>query len=162
MSINKVILIGNLGQDPEVRYTPGGLAIANLSIATTESWNDKNTGQKQEKTEWHRVVVMGKLAELCKQYLSKGRQVYVEGGLQTRQWQDKEGQTRYTTEVRAQSVQFLGGQKGAQTQSDTSGSGYSSGSRSFGAGNAGGVSTNAPTFGSNVSEPDFNEEDVPF
>src|SRR4051794_30670435 len=111
MSVNKVILVGRLGQNPEVRYTPSGAAVANFSVATNESWTDKS-GQKQERTEWHRVVVWGKLAELCNQYLAKGRQVYLEGRLQTRQWQDKDGQTKYTTEVQAQTVQFLGG--GAQ------------------------------------------------
>lgn len=97
--INKVILVGNLGQDPEIRYTPDGRPIANFSIATSETWNDKNTGERREKTEWHRVVVFGKLAEICGEYLSKGRQVYIEGKLQTRKWQTKEGQDRWTTEV---------------------------------------------------------------
>lgn len=110
--INKVILIGNLGKDPEVRFTPGGQAVANFNIATSESWNDKTTGQKVEKTEWHRIVVWGKLAELCGEYLKKGRQCYVEGRLQTREWTDKEGQKKYTTEVVANTVQFLGGGQG--------------------------------------------------
>src|SRR3954467_10336243 len=109
MSVNKVILVGRLGQNPEVRYTPSGAAVANFSVATNESWADKS-GQKQERTEWHKVVVWGKLAELCSQFLAKGRQVYLEGRLQTRQWQDKDGQTKYTTEIQAQTVQFLGGQ----------------------------------------------------
>src|SRR3989338_1068547 len=108
MSVNKVILIGRLGQNPEVRYTPSGAAVANFSVATNENWTDKS-GQKQERTEWHRVVVWGKLAELCGQYLAKGRQVYLEGRLQTRSWDDKEGVKRYTTEIVAQTVQFLGG-----------------------------------------------------
>ncbi len=112
MSVNKVILVGRLGQNPEVRYTPSGAAVANFSVATNESWVDKQ-GQKQDKTEWHKVVVWGKLAELCNQYLAKGRQVYLEGRLQTRQWQDKDGQTKYTTEVQAQTVQFLGAGAGA-------------------------------------------------
>lgn len=106
--VNKVILIGNLGRAPEVRFTPGGQAVANFSIATSDKWTDKN-GQKQERTEWHRIVVWGKLAELCGQYLTKGRQCYVEGRLQTREWVDKEGRKNYTTEVVAQTVQFLGG-----------------------------------------------------
>ncbi len=110
--INKVILIGNLGKDPEVRFTPGGQAVANFNIATSESWNDKTSGQKVEKTEWHRIVVWGKLAELCGEYLKKGRQCYVEGRLQTREWTDKEGQKKYTTEVVANTVQFLGGGPG--------------------------------------------------
>ena len=97
--INKVILVGNLGQDPEIRYTADGRPIANFSIATSETWKDKNSGEKREKTEWHRVVVFGKLAEICGEYLSKGRQVYIEGKLQTRKWQGQDGQDRYTTEV---------------------------------------------------------------
>ena len=97
--INKVILVGNLGQKPEVKYASNGNAIANLSVATSESWTDKNTGQKQEKTEWHRVSLFGKLAEIAGQYLDKGSKVYVEGKLQTRKWQDKSGADRYTTEV---------------------------------------------------------------
>jgi single-strand DNA-binding protein len=111
--VNKVILIGNLGANPELRYTQGGQAVANFRIATNEKWNDKN-GQTQERTEWHRVVVWGKLAELCNQYLVKGRQVYVEGRLQTREWTDKENKKNYTTEVVAQQVTFLGGRDGAQ------------------------------------------------
>lgn len=111
-SVNKVILIGNLGADPEKRYTGTGLAVCNLRMATTDRWNDKE-GNKQERTEWHRVVVYGAQAENCEKYLAKGRQVYVEGNLRTRQWEDKEGQTRYTTEVIAQRVQFLGGPGGA-------------------------------------------------
>ncbi|MFK5986802.1 MAG: single-stranded DNA-binding protein [Pseudomonadota bacterium] len=97
--VNKVILVGNLGNDPEMRYTPDQRAIATVSLATSESWKDKNTGQTQEKTEWHRVVVFGKLAEIVGQYLKKGSQVYFEGKLQTRKWQDQSGQDRYTTEV---------------------------------------------------------------
>ena len=97
--INKVILVGNLGNDPEVRYTPGGAAITNISVATSESWQDKQSGQNQEKTEWHRVVFFGKLADIAGEYLRKGSQVYVEGKLQTRKWQDKQGQDRYSTEI---------------------------------------------------------------
>ncbi len=97
--VNKVILIGNLGDDPDVRFTGQGAAVANLSLATSEAWKDKNTGQQQEKTEWHRVVIFGKLAEIAQQYLNKGSKVYIEGKLQTRKWQDKDGQDRYTTEV---------------------------------------------------------------
>lgn len=106
--VNKVILIGRLGSDPEVRYTSNGGAVANFNMATNESWTDKS-GQKQERTEWHRIVVWGKLGELCGQYLSKGRQAFVEGRLQTREWNDKEGSKRYTTEIVAQNIQFLGG-----------------------------------------------------
>jgi single-strand DNA-binding protein len=108
MSVNKVILVGNLGANPEMRYTQGGQPVANLRLATTERWTDKS-GQKQETTEWHRVVCFGKLAEICGQYLSKGRQVYIEGRIQTRQWQDQQGQKRYTTEIVAQNMQMLGG-----------------------------------------------------
>ncbi len=97
--INKVTLIGHLGQDPDTRYTADGRAITNISIATTESWKDKQTGEKRDKTEWHRVVIFGKLAEIAKEYLHKGSLVYIEGKLQTRKWQDKSGQDRYTTEV---------------------------------------------------------------
>ena len=111
--INKVILIGNLGQDPEIRYTSGGMAIATLSLATSDSWRDKQTGEQKERTEWHRVVLVGKLAEVAGQYLKKGSQVYVEGKLQTRKWQDQSGQDRYTTEVQVDSftgvLQMLGG-----------------------------------------------------
>lgn len=113
MSVNKVIILGRLGQDPELKYTPSGAAVCNFSVATSETWNDKNSGQKQERTEWHRIVVWGKLAELCNQYLSKGRQAFIEGRLQTRSWDDKNGQKRYTTEINASTVQFIGGQ--AQT-----------------------------------------------
>ncbi len=109
MSVNKVILLGRLGQDPELKYTPSGAAVCNFSLATSESWMDKNSGQKQEKTEWHRIVVWGKLAELCNQYLSKGRQAFVEGRIETRSWDDQSGQKRYTTEIKANTVQFIGG-----------------------------------------------------
>ncbi len=105
--INKVILVGRAGQNPETKFTPGGNAVANFSLATNEKWTDKS-GQKQEKTEWHKIVVWGKLAEICGQYLTKGSQAYVEGKIQTRQWQDKDGQTKYTTEIHAHTVQFLG------------------------------------------------------
>ena len=135
--VNKVILIGNLGADPEVRYTPSGHPVANFRMATSESRNDKD-GQRQERTEWHRIVAWGKLAELCGEYLSKGRQVYVEGKLQTRSWQDRDGNKRYTTEVRAQRVQMLGR---AQDRESVP---------------AGG--------GEQVAEPErgFDEDDIPF
>ncbi|MFP2931015.1 single-stranded DNA-binding protein [Pyxidicoccus sp. 3LG] len=118
--VNKVILIGNLGADPEVRFTPGGQAVANFRIATSESWTDKN-GQKQERTEWHRIVVWGKLAELCGEYLKKGRQCYVEGRLQTREWTDKENRKNYTTEVVANAVTFLGGRDAGEGMSSGGG-----------------------------------------
>jgi single-strand DNA-binding protein len=107
-SVNKVILVGNLGRDAELRYTPGGAAVATLNMATTEVWNDKS-GQRQEKTEWHRVVLWGKTAESLSEYLTKGKQIYVEGRLQTRQWDDKDGNKRYTTEIRSDRVVLLGG-----------------------------------------------------
>jgi len=107
-SVNKVILVGNLGRDAELRFTPGGAAVATLNLATTEVWNDKS-GQRQEKTEWHRIVLWGKSAESLAEYLTKGKQIYVEGRLQTRQWDDKDGNKRYTTEVRGDRIVLLGG-----------------------------------------------------
>jgi single-strand DNA-binding protein len=139
-SINKVILIGNLGRDPELRYTQSGQAVANFSLATTDRFSNRE-GERQERTEWHRVTVWGKTAENCAQYLNKGRSVYVEGRLQTREWEDKEGQKRRTTEVIAQTVQFLG---------------------------ARGQSAGAPTGGGEGGGGDFREEappqgdDIPF
>src|SRR6266446_928590 len=111
-SVNKVILVGNLGRDPETRYTTGGDAVTNIRVATTDTWKDKN-GEKQEKTEWHTVVFFGRQAEIAGEYLKKGRQVYVEGRLQTRKWQDKEGQDRYTTEIVADRMQMLGSREGS-------------------------------------------------
>lgn len=108
-SVNKVILIGHLGRDAEVRYTPAGAAVGTLNLATTEVWTDKQSGQKQEKTEWHRVVLWGKTAESLAEYLTKGKQVYIEGKLSTRKWQDKDGNDKYTTEIRADKVTLLGG-----------------------------------------------------
>lgn len=113
--VNKVILVGNLGQDPEVRYMPNGGAVANITLATSESWRDKATGEQKEKTEWHRVVLFGKLAEVAGEYLRKGSQVYIEGSLQTRKWQDQSGQDRYTTEIVVNvggTMQMLGGRQG--------------------------------------------------
>lgn len=164
MSVNKVILVGRLGQNPEIRYTPSGAAVANFSIATNESWMDKS-GQKQERTEWHKVVVWGKLAELCSQYLAKGRQAYVEGRLQTRQWQDKDGQTKYTTEVQAQTIQFLGAGAGAGAgaqansgQPRAAASGNASDSFSDFGGGASASFANTPS----TAEPSFTEDDIPF
>jgi len=133
-SINKVILIGNLGRDPELRYTQNGQPVANFSLATSENWMDKTSGEKVEKTEWHRVVVWGRTAEHCSQYLSKGRSVYIEGRLQTRDWEDKEGQKRSTTEINALTVQFLGGPKGQAGGESDSNAGQSSGGGSLGGG----------------------------
>lgn len=148
MSVNKVILIGRLGGNPEIRYTPGGAAVANFNIATSENWNDKS-GQKQERTEWHRIVVWSKLAELCNQYLTKGRQVYIEGRLQTRQWDDKDGNKRYTTEVVANAVQFLG----------------SNAAQGAGAGAGAGAENYAPQSGGpapEMADSSFTEDEIPF
>ncbi|MCY4605786.1 MAG: single-stranded DNA-binding protein [Gemmatimonadetes bacterium] len=120
--VNKVILIGNLGSDPEVRYTPNGAPVANFSLATSESWNDRNTGERQERTEWHRLVLWSKLAEIAGQYLKKGAKIYVEGRLQTRSWDDQSGQKRYTTEVVVNDMQML----------DSRGEGGGSGDRDAG------------------------------
>jgi single-strand DNA-binding protein len=163
MSVNKVILVGRLGQNPEVRYTPSGSAVANFSVATNEAWTDKS-GQKQERTEWHRVVVWGKLAELCNQYLQKGRQCYVEGRLQTREWTDKDGVKKYSTEVQAQTVQFLGSDRAAGSENRSAGAsssnygGAPAANASFGndAGAGSGFGMGAP------AEPSFTEDDIPF
>ena len=120
--VNKVILVGNLGNDPDVKYTADGRAIANISIATTESWKDKNTGEQNDKTEWHRVVFFNRLAEIVSEYLKKGSQVYVEGKLQTRKWQDQSGQDRYTTEIVANEMQML------DSRGDAGGGGFGGGS----------------------------------
>lgn len=144
--VNKVILVGRLGTDPELKYTQGGQPVARLSVATSEQWTDKN-GQKQERTEWHRVVVWGKLGELCGKYLTKGRQAYVEGRLQTRSWEDQQGQKRYSTEIVASTVQFLGSGASAESSANAnSSSGYdTSMNQNFG------------------PEPSFNaDEEIPF
>lgn len=141
MSVNKAILIGHLGADPETRSTQAGKAVTNFSIATSEKWKDK-VGVPQEKTEWHRIVVFGRQAEACQQYLHKGKQVYIEGRIQTRQWEDKDGNTRYMTEVVAQTVRFLGGsQQPRDDQSD--------------------FDRNAPQ-GSDQGPPPISDDDVPF
>ncbi|MEL7368446.1 MAG: single-stranded DNA-binding protein [Myxococcota bacterium] len=140
-SVNKVFLIGNLGADPEVRYTSSGSAVANFSVATTEVWNDRN-GERQERTEWHRIVVWGKQAEHCGEYLRKGRSVHVEGKIQTRSWDDRDGNKRYTTEVVANSVTFLGsrseGGGGGGGYGGGSGGGYGGGGGGYGGGSGGG------------------------
>jgi single-strand DNA-binding protein len=138
-SVNKVILVGNLGRDPELRYIPSGQAVANFTLATNERWRDKE-GNNQERTEWHRIVVWGKSAENCAQYLQKGRSVYIEGKLQTQEWEDKEGNKRKTTEIVAQTVQFLGGRGGAEP-----GGGPAGDSGSFGAGSGGGGPSGPPS-----------------
>lgn len=120
--VNKVILVGNLGKDPEVRYLPSGGAVTNVTLATSESWLDKQSGQRQEQTEWHRVVFYGRLAEIAGEYLKKGSKVYVEGSLHTRKWQDKNtGQDRYSTEIKAQNMQMLDGRGGGQGGGDSFG-----------------------------------------
>ena len=123
-SLNKVILIGNLGRDPETRYAPSGDAICNITVATTETWKDKATGARKEATEWHRVVFFGRLAEIAAQYLRKGSQIYVEGRLQTRKWQDKDGQDRYTTEIRGDEMKMLGSRQGGGGGDAPMGGGY--------------------------------------
>ena len=145
-SVNKVILVGNLGRDAELRYTPGGSAVATLNMATTEVWNDKQ-GQKQEKTEWHRVILWGKQAESLQEYLTKGKQIYVEGRLQTRQWDDKDGNKRYTTEIKADRITLLGGGGGR------SGGGFAGGAER--GGSSAGHSDEPPV------EP-ITDDDIPF
>lgn len=158
-SVNKVILVGNLGRDPEVRYTPDNAAITNISIATTDSWKDKN-GDKQERTEWHRVAFFGKLAEIAGEYLKKGSQVYVEGRLQTRKWQDKEGQDRYTTEIIADRMQMLGSRSG-MGMGDTADMDSAPPPPSRGSSGGGGRSSSSsgPKSGSKF---DDLEDDIPF
>ena len=157
MSVNKVILLGRLGQDPEIKHTPSGAAVCNFSLATSETWNDKNSGQKQERTEWHRVVVWGKLAELCNQYLAKGRQAFVEGRLQTRSWDDQSGQKRYTTEINATTVQFIGGQAGA-------GAGAGAGNYAGPQSNAGAPQQQSqqPQDYNIATDSNFASDDIPF
>jgi single-strand DNA-binding protein len=145
MSVNKAILVGNLGRDPEIRYLPSNQPVANFSIATTESFNDRS-GAKQERTEWHNIVAFGKLAEVCGQYLKKGRQVYVEGRISTRQYEAKDGSgKRYRTEIVAQTVQFLGGRAGAGNAMEEP---------DFGGGNQGNQVDAGP--------PRMDDEDIPF
>ena len=146
-SVNKVILVGNLGADPESRFAPSGDAICNISVATTESWKDKQTGEKKEATEWHRVGFFGKLAEIAGQYLRKGSQVYIEGSLRTRKWQDKNGQDRYTTEIRGDEMKMLGSKSdGGQRNQDSEPTDY------------------APAPAKNKPKPSFDDlgDDIPF
>jgi single-strand DNA-binding protein len=155
-SVNKVILVGNLGADPETRYMPNGDAVANIRLATTESWKDKASGEKKEITEWHRVVFYRKLAEIVGQYLKKGSAVYVEGRIRTRKWQDKEGQERYTTEIEATEMQMLGGRSSASSsggESDYGGSMPSSNAPSASRGAA--PAKKAPSF-------EDMDDDIPF
>ena len=129
--INKVIIVGNLGADPDSRAMPSGNAVTNISVATSESWNDRDTGEKQEKTEWHRVVFFNRLAEIAAQYLKKGSQVYVEGKLQTRKWEDKEGNERWTTEIVANQMQMLGDRMSNDMSNDNASSSQSSSDNDF-------------------------------
>ena len=141
--VNKVILVGNLGQKPEIRYTQTNTAVATLSIATSESWKDKESGEQREKTEWHRVVFFGKLAEIAEQYLDKGSQLYIEGKLQTRKWQDKDGNDKYTTEILGNEMNMLGGRQSS--------------------GDGGAYDHSQPTSQSSPSqESQISEEDIPF
>jgi single-strand DNA-binding protein len=147
--INKVILIGNLGNDPEVRYTASGAAVANISLATTDSWRDKESGEQQDRTEWHRVVFFGRLAEIVAEYLKKGSQIYVEGRLQTRKWQDKEGNDKYSTEIVANDMQMLGS-RGA----GGGGAGMDQSNEASAPSRSGGAKSSAAT--------DFVDDDIPF
>ena len=154
--INKVILVGNLGADPETRYTASGSAVTNIRLATSESWRDKQTGEQQERTEWHRVVFFNRLAEIAGEYLRKGRQVYVEGSLRTRKWQDQSGQDRYTTEIVANEMQMLGGREGGYDDAPSQGQG---GFRSSGGGGQDRPAQRPPQ-----AEPEdqFADDDIPF
>lgn len=157
--INKVIIVGNLGNDPEVRYANNGSAIANISVATTDSWKDKNTGEQQERTEWHRVVMFNRLGEIAGEYLKKGSQVYIEGRLQTRKWQDQSGNDRYSTEIVANEMQMLGGRGGG---SDNYGGG--SGGGGFQAGPQSHQSNQQPAQqpASAPQPSDGFDDDIPF
>jgi single-strand DNA-binding protein len=166
--INKVILVGNLGADPEVRYTAGGTAIASLSVATSEQWTDKQSGQKQERTEWHRVKLFGRLAEIAGEYLKKGRQVYVEGSLRTDKYTDKQGVERYSTDIVASDLQMLGGMGGGE--GGGTGGGYRE--RSQGGGGGGQRQQSRDDYGSapqrqsapppEMSNNQFDDDDIPF
>ena len=151
-SVNKVILVGNLGRDAELRYTPGGAAVATLNMATTEVGNDKS-GQKQEKTEWHRVVFWGKVAESLTEYLTKGKQVYVEGRLETRQWNDKDGNKRYTTEIKGDKIVLLGGGGGGAARSG-GGMSRGGGEESMGGGQ--------PSHSPDGPDQPLTDDDIPF
>ena len=167
-AINKVILIGNLGRDPEVRYTPNGSAVCNVSIATTRTWKNKDSGEKMEETEWHRVVFFDRLAEIAGEYLKKGRSVYVEGRLKTRKWQDKEGKDQYTTEVMATDMQMLGSREGmgggGAASDDEGGGGYaerSGGARAAPAARPAPASRPAPK-AAPATGFDNMDDDIPF
>jgi single-strand DNA-binding protein len=156
--INKVILIGNLGADPETRSMPSGGVVTNIRIATSESWKDKQSGEQKERTEWHAVVMFNRLGEIAAEYLRKGSQVYIEGSLRTRKWQDKEGKDRYTTEIIADEMQMLGGRGGGSGSGEGRSSGaYEGGARSGGGGGGGASPAPAPAGGGE----DF-DDDIPF
>ena len=151
--VNKAILIGNLGRDPEVRYTASGSAVANLPLATSESWRDRQTGEQQERTEWHRLVFFGRLAEIAGEYLRKGSKIYVEGRLQTRRWQDQNGQERYTTEVVANEMQMLDSRGGGAAPAGGEPAAQAAPAAESGGGSSGGGMQEAPA--------DF-DDDIPF
>ena len=162
--INKVILIGNLGADPETRYTPSNTAVTNLRLATSDSWRDRQTGEQQERTEWHRVVCFNRLAEIAAEYLRKGSKVYIEGRLQTRKWQGQDGQDRYTTEIVANDMQMLdsrGGGGGGLGQSDPGDDWGHSAPPQRSSGGGGGAPRPAPTTGPGPGGDDF-DDDIPF
>ena len=155
--VNKVILIGNLGKDPETRYMPSGSAVTNLTLATSESWKDKQTGENQERTEWHKVAMFGKLAEIAAEYLRKGSQVYIEGKLRTRKWQDKEGKDRWTTEIVADEMNMLGGKGGgASAGASAPGSAAASG------GSGGGSGSGRAAVNDSGAPPGDFDDDIPF
>jgi single-strand DNA-binding protein len=161
--INKVILVGNLGKDPETRYMPNGKAVTNFSIATSESWKDKQTGEQREQTEWHNIVMYDRLAEIAAEYLKKGSQVYVEGKLRTRKWQDKEGRDRYTTEINANEMQMLGGRAGGGGGGMSGGGGggeYGGEARASRPAQSGGGGRGAPA-STGGDETPF-DDDIPF
>jgi single-strand DNA-binding protein len=159
--VNKVILIGNLGRDPELRYTQGGQPVCTLNLATTRTWQDRN-GEKKEETEWHRVTVWGKQAEHCERYLSKGRQVYVEGRLQTRSYEDKEGHKKYATDIIAETVQFLSGGGERGERSHDGGDRPPRGGGGGGRGGSGGGRDSEPSFDDSYVPSDPGDDDIPF
>jgi single-strand DNA-binding protein len=160
-SVNKVILIGNLGRDPETRYSTSGAAITNITVATSRQWKDKASGEKREETEWHRVVFYDRLAEIAGEYLKKGRPVYVEGRLKTRKWQDKEGQDRYTTEIIAEEMQLLGSREGTGGGDVEFAGGGSARASTSSAPRASGATT-APGAGGAKKNVDDFDDDIPF
>jgi single-strand DNA-binding protein len=161
--INKVILIGNLGADPETRAMPSGATVANLRIATSESWRDKQTGEQQERTEWHRVAFFGRLAEVAGEYLRKGSQVYIEGSLRTRKWQDKQGNDRYSTEIVGNDLQMLGGRGGGAASASGAGAAASgAAAASGGAGAGAGASSESEESGGGSGRGDDFDDDIPF